>query len=190
MIQVHKHFSVQTHNCVPRRALTLESGMGMCRCHDPFFEVSRHSLAYQFILNAPLMCPPLSIFRKILHFHPCFGKNFSSQGANFPNFHSKTPHFSRKICSLGPTFGNSCGTHPPKKIECPQGRVHTTHLEQIYHILPCIMALSAIKLKCHAPANTHRNGGKNEPRSASKFVQLSHSGSILLIVLKITLGSQ
>ena len=67
--------------------LTLERGMGMCRGHDPlflnFFQASRHSLAYQFTINAPLMCPPFSIFRKILDFQPCFGQNFRSQDANF-----------------------------------------------------------------------------------------------------------
>ena len=62
---------------------------------------------------------PFSIFRKILHFQPCFGRNFSSQDANFPKyFFPKTPHFSRKICSLDPTFVNPCGTHPQKKVEC------------------------------------------------------------------------
>ena len=35
-------------------------------------------------------------------------------------FVPKTPHFSKKIRSLDPTFGNPCGTHPPKKkVECP-----------------------------------------------------------------------
>ena len=33
----------------------------------------------------------------------------------FRIFDPKTPHFSRKICSVDPTFGNPCGTHPPKK---------------------------------------------------------------------------
>ena len=93
--------------------------MGMCRGHDPFFQASRRSLAYQLPSLRPLWCPPFSNFRKIFHFQPCFGQSFSSQDANFPNFRSKTPHFSRKICSLDPTFGNPCGTHPPKKVECP-----------------------------------------------------------------------
>ena len=50
------------------RALKLESGTGMCRSHVPFFQASRRSLAYQFTINAPLMCPSSLIFRKILHF--------------------------------------------------------------------------------------------------------------------------
>ena len=33
----------------------------------------------------------------------------------FQIFIPKTPQFSRKIHSLEPTFGNLCGTHPPKK---------------------------------------------------------------------------
>ena len=35
----------------------------------------------------------------------------------FQIFVPKTPHFSRKICSLDPTLGNLCGTHPPKKMK-------------------------------------------------------------------------
>ena len=48
----------------------------------PFFQVSRRSLAYQFTIIAPLLCPPFSNFRKIFNFQPCFGQNFSSQDAN------------------------------------------------------------------------------------------------------------
>ena len=45
-----------------RGALTLESATGVCRGHDPFFQASRRSLAYQFTINAPLMCPPIFNF--------------------------------------------------------------------------------------------------------------------------------
>ena len=38
----------------------------------------------------------------------------------FRIFVPKTPHFSRKIRSLDPTFENPCGTHPPKiKLSAP-----------------------------------------------------------------------
>ena len=64
-------------------ALALESGTGMCRGHDPFFQASRPSL------NLPSMRRPCAHhhlnFKKSLHFQPCFGQNFSSQDANFPN---------------------------------------------------------------------------------------------------------
>ena len=84
------------------------------------FQVSRRSVAYQFTINAPLMCPPFSIFRKFFCiFSLIFGQNFSSQDANFPNFCSQDPSVSRKIRSLDPTFGNPCDTHLPKKVECP-----------------------------------------------------------------------
>ena len=40
-------------------------------------------------------------------------------------FIPKTHHFSRKICSIDPTFGNLCGILPPKKnVECSTPRFH------------------------------------------------------------------
>ena len=89
----------------------------MCHGHDPLFQASRRSLAHQFTLNAPLLCPLFSIFRKLLHFQPCFGQNSSSLDLNFSQFSFLRPpwHFFRKIRSLDPTFLNLRGTHPPKK---------------------------------------------------------------------------
>ena len=40
----------------------------------PFFQASHRSLAYQFTVNTPLLCHLFSIFRKFLHFQPCFGQ--------------------------------------------------------------------------------------------------------------------
>ena len=98
-------------------ALTLESGTGMCHCHDPLFQASRHSLAYQFTINAPLMCPPpFSILEKFCIFSLVLTKISALKTQIFPIFVHKTPHFSREICSLDPTFGNLCSTHPPNKI--------------------------------------------------------------------------
>ena len=71
-------------------ALTLESGTGMCRGHDAFFFLGQSALP-KFAINASLMCPHHLNFKKILHFQPCFGQNFSSQDANFPNVRSKDP---------------------------------------------------------------------------------------------------
>ena len=78
----------------------------------------------------------------IFNFQPCFVQNFSSQDANFPNFHSpKTPHFSRKIRSPDPTFGNLCGTHPsapppvrvlPHAFETPI----TFHIDRMTSMFP------------------------------------------------------
>ena len=50
---------------------------------NPFFQTSHHSLAYQFTVNASLLCPLFSIFRRFLHFQPCFGQNSSSLDPNF-----------------------------------------------------------------------------------------------------------
>ena len=61
-------------------------GMGMCRGHDPFFQASRGSLAHQITVNVPLSCPLFSIFRKFVHFQPCFGQNASSLDQNFSTF--------------------------------------------------------------------------------------------------------
>ena len=59
----------------------------------PFFQASRRSLAYQFSVNAPLLWPPFSIFRKFLDFQPCFGQNFSSKDPNFSKFSFPRPPF-------------------------------------------------------------------------------------------------
>ena len=90
------------------------------RLWPPFFQASRRSLAYQFTLNEPLVWPPFSIFRKFVHFQPCFGQNSNSLDQNFSTFSFPKPPFARKIRSLDPTFWNPRGIHPPKKkIECP-----------------------------------------------------------------------
>ena len=74
-------------------ALTLDWGMGMCRGHDPFFQASRRSLAYQYALNEPLVWPSFSIFRKFMHFQPCFGQNSSSLDQTFSKFSFPRPPF-------------------------------------------------------------------------------------------------
>ena len=56
-------FIIKLHMNPGGGALTLESGKGMCCSHDLhlLFQASGCSLAYQFTLNAPLICPPFSI---------------------------------------------------------------------------------------------------------------------------------
>ena len=88
----------------------------------PFFQASRHSLAYQFTITASLLCPPFSNFRKFFHFQPCFGQNFSSQDANFPNFRSLDPSFSRKIRSLDPILETRVAHTHQKKSWVPPPR--------------------------------------------------------------------
>ena len=108
-------------------ALTLERGMGMCSGHDPFFQASRRSPAYQFTVNAPLLWPPFSIFRKFLDFQPCFGQNFSFLDPNLSKFSfPKTPIFQGKSAPRLPRpyiLIPAWHIHQ-KKVECPPGRVH------------------------------------------------------------------
>ena len=59
---------------------------GCAAVTTPFFQTSHRSLAYQFTVNAPLLCPLFSIFRKFLHFQPCFGQNSSALDPNFSKF--------------------------------------------------------------------------------------------------------
>ena len=93
---------------------------GCAAVMTPFFQASRRSLAYQFTIIAPLLCPPFSNFRKIFHFQPCFGQNFSSQDTNFPNFCSLDPSFFKKNPLPRPYFWKPVWHTPTKKkVECP-----------------------------------------------------------------------
>ena len=93
----------------------------MYRGHDHLFSFSGQSALHSLTIyhQCAAHVPPIFNFYKILHFQPCFGQNFSSQDTNFCS--PKTPHFSSKIHSLYPTFGNLCGKHPPKKLSAPPG---------------------------------------------------------------------
>ena len=89
-----------------------------------FFQTSWHSLAYQFTISAPLMCPPpfpFSIFRgkKFAFLVFLLAKISAFKMQIFQIFIPKTSHFSRRIFHLDPPFGNLCSKHPPKKVECP-----------------------------------------------------------------------
>ena len=68
---------------------------GCAAVMTPFFQATRRSLAYQFTIIAPLLCPLFSNFIKIFNFQPCFGQNFSSEDANFrsldPSFFKENP---------------------------------------------------------------------------------------------------
>ena len=66
---------------------------GCAAVMTPFFQAGHRSLAYQFTVNAPLLCPLFSIFRKFVHFQPCFGQNFSSLDPNFSKFSFPRPPF-------------------------------------------------------------------------------------------------
>ena len=96
---------------------------GVCGCAavmTPFFQATRRSLAYQFTIIVPLLCPPFSNFRKIFNFQPCFGQNFSFQDANFPNFRSLDPSFFKENPLPRPYFWKPVWHTPTKKkVECP-----------------------------------------------------------------------
>ena len=88
---------------------------GCAAVMTPFFQTSRRSLAYQFTIIALLLCPPFSNFRKMFHFQPCFGQNFSSQDANFPNFRSLDPSFFKENPLPRPYFWKPMWHTPTKK---------------------------------------------------------------------------
>ena len=94
-------------------ALSLESGTGMCHGHDPLFQASRRSLAYQFTVN--MYEPPCSIY-KIFAF---WVKILSSLDPNFSKFVPNTSFFQENLLST-PYFWKPVWhtvTHPPKKKE-------------------------------------------------------------------------
>ena len=93
--------------------------------YDPLFSgQSALPIAYQFTIIAPLLCPSFSNFRKIFHFQPCcFGQNFSSQDANFPNFRPLVPSFFKENPLPRPYFWKPVWHTPTeKKVECPPPR--------------------------------------------------------------------
>ena len=70
--------------------------------------------------------PHFQFFRKkICFFSLVLAKISGLKMQNFQIFIPKTPHFSRKICSLDSTFGNLYSTHPPKNSFFPPGLVLT-----------------------------------------------------------------
>ena len=101
-------------------ALTLERGMGMCRGHDPLFSGQSPLPSPPIYLNAPLLCPLFSIFRKFLHFQPCFGQNSSSLDPNFSKFSfSRPPFFQENPLPRPYILKPAWYTPTKKKVELP-----------------------------------------------------------------------
>ena len=125
---------------------------GCAAVMTPLFQASWHSLANQFTLNAPLMCSSFSIFIKFLHYYfsALFWPKFQLSRCKFLFLRApKTPHFSRKISPLDPTFGNLCGTHPLKKVECPPwGSCHSSCSipSKVLHFAVATVVLRYMKL--------------------------------------------
>ena len=114
---------------------------GCATVMTPFFQATRRSLAYQRTIIAPLLCPPFSNFRKIFHFQPCFGQNFSSQDANFPNFRSLDPaldpSFFKENSLPRPYFWKPVWHTPTKKkVKCPPPPPPPRESTKTMHI-PC-----------------------------------------------------
>ena len=104
---------------------------GCAAVMTPFLQASRRSLAYQFTIIAPLLCPPFSNFRKKLNFQPCFGQNFSSQDANFPNFRSLDPSFFKENPLPRPYFWKPVWHIPTQKkswVPHPRGCPRTLRI--------------------------------------------------------------
>ena len=79
----------------------------------PFFQASRRSLAYQFTKFCifSLVWPKFQLTRH-----------------KFSKFLFRDPHFSRKICSVDPTFGNPVWHTPTKKsLVPPPPDIETQH---------------------------------------------------------------
>ena len=99
---------------------------GCAAVMTPFFQASRRSLAYQFTVNAPLLCPLFSIFKKVLHFQPCFGQNSSSLDPNFSKFlFSRPPFFQENPLPRPYIFKPAWHTPTKKKLSAPPPRVLT-----------------------------------------------------------------
>ena len=87
----------------------------MCRGHDPFFSGHPVLLSLPIYHHCAVLMPPFSNFRKIFHFQPCFGQNFSSQDANFPNFRSLDPAFFKENPLPRPYFWKPVWHTPTQK---------------------------------------------------------------------------
>ena len=102
-------------------ALTCKRYTGMCRGHDPLFQASRRSVAYQFTINAPLTCPHFQFLEEICIFSLVLAKISALKTQMFQIFVPKTPHISRKIRSQDPTLETRVAHTHPKKVECGGG---------------------------------------------------------------------
>ena len=92
----------------------------MCRGHDPLFSGQSALPSLPIYHHCAALMPQFSNFRKKFNFKPCFGQNFSSQDANFPNFRSLDPSFFKENPLPRPYFWKPVWHIPTqKKVECP-----------------------------------------------------------------------
>ena len=126
--------------CIWYKCWCWHSGGGTCigkwygnvlRSWAPFFR----PVGAPYPTNLPSMCrscaPHFQFLEKICTFSLVLAKISAL----------KTPHFSRKISSLDPTFGNLCSTYSPKKVEPPCSPAYIWHATSYYTVLlHCILA--------------------------------------------------
>ena len=98
--------------------LTLQSGTGMCRGYDPLFSGQSALSSLPIYHQCAAQVPPIFKFlKKNCIFSLVLAKILALKTQIFV---PKTPHFSRKICSLDPTLETRVAhTHQKKKVECP-----------------------------------------------------------------------
>ena len=101
----------------------LERGYGDVPRSWPLFSGQSALPSLPIYHHCAALVPPIFKFLKKFPFFSLVLVKFSALKTQiFKIFVPKTPHFSRKIRSLDPTFGNPCGTHPPKKkLSAPPG---------------------------------------------------------------------
>ena len=91
---------------------------GCAAVMTPFFQTCQRSLAYQFTINAPLMCPHSQFLENCLIFSLVLAKLSALKmqifQISFPILYPSFFFFEENPLPR-PTFGNLCGTHPPKK---------------------------------------------------------------------------
>ena len=113
----------------------MESGTGMCRGHDPLFSDQLALSSLSIYRQCAAYVPPIFNFQKLCIFSLVLAKISALKTQTFEIFVPKTPHFSRKICSLDATFGNLCGTYPQKKKKRKKLRVPPPTLGCIFFFL-------------------------------------------------------
>ena len=96
---------------------------GCAAVMTPFFHASRRSLAYQFTVNAPLMCPPF----QLLDFLALFWPKFSLSRPIFAKFSFPRHTFLQEDLHFRPYFWKPVW-HTPTKSWVPIKRVHFTSI--------------------------------------------------------------
>ena len=144
------------------------------------------------------LVPSIFKFWKKIHFQPFFlVKILAFKTQIFQIFVPKTPHFSRKIRSLDPTFGNPCGTHQSKKVECPPGQI--TAFTETCNVVLGILSyypqkyMSGTTLKCQKRLSFPWTPAEGPPRTPHKLKWNDAPGStnrpILVVLFSMRLAA-